>query len=132
MNSTRPQCPLAPRTTFLPAFIWNTIRDAMPPMFSIPTDIRSRSSIRAREPVFTVNSGLQHGSDVTVLENLASGLPCFPDGDIDHGAGQVVSGNHLIGGQHPKRRVDRAQQPVAEIRFLTRLHGVDIRGPEYV
>lgn len=51
---------------------------------------------------------------------------------FDHGAGQVVSGNHLIGEQHPKRRVDRAQQPVAEIRFLTRLHGVDLRGPEYV
>src|SRR5258707_4866016 len=46
MNSTRPQCPLVPGTTFLPAHDWNTIRDIMPPMYSTPTGIRSRSSIR--------------------------------------------------------------------------------------
>src|SRR6204780_2542307 len=47
MNSTRPQCPLAPGTTFLPAHDWNTIRDTMPPMYATLTDIRSRSFIRA-------------------------------------------------------------------------------------
>src|ERR1700757_3143911 len=48
MNSTRLQCPLVPGTTFLPAHDWNTIRDTMPPTYSTPTDIRSRSSIRVR------------------------------------------------------------------------------------
>jgi hypothetical protein len=47
MNFTRPQCPLAPGTTFLPEHDWNTIRYTMPPMYVAPTDIRSRSSIRA-------------------------------------------------------------------------------------
>jgi hypothetical protein len=61
---------------------------------------------------------LDHGSDVAVLENQASGLPCFADGNIHHGARQVVGRNDLIGEQHPKQRVDRAQQPVAEVRFL--------------
>jgi hypothetical protein len=79
-----------------------------------------------------VGARIDYRADVTVLENQASGLPCFPDGDIHHGAGQVVGRNRLIGEQHPKRRVDHSQQPVAEIRFLARLRGVDIRGPKYV
>src|SRR5580693_7372818 len=90
------------------------------------------ASIASARSVFAVHSGLDHGSDVAILENPASDLPCFSDGDIDHRAGQVVGRNHLIGEQQLKRRVDCAQQPVAEIRFLTRLHGIDIRGPEYV
>ena len=61
---------------------------------------------------------LDHGSDVAVLENQASGLPCFAHGNIHHGVRQVVGRNDLIGEQHPKQRVDRAQQPVAEVRFL--------------
>jgi len=32
--------------------------------------------------------------------------------------------------QYPKRGVDRAHKPVAEIRFLPRLDGIDVRGPE--
>jgi hypothetical protein len=75
---------------------------------------------------------LDHGSDFTVLENQASLLTCSLEGDIDHGPGQVVSPNYLVGEQHPKRRVDRSQQAVAEIRFLPRLNRIDVRGPEEV
>ena len=46
--------------------------------------------------------------------------------------GQVVSPNHLVGKQHPKHGVDSAQEPVAEIRFFPRLHGIDMRGPKDV
>jgi hypothetical protein len=75
---------------------------------------------------------LDHGPDVTVLENRASVLPCSPDGNIQHGPGQVVGPNHLVVEQHPKCRVDPAQQAVTEVRFPSRLHGVDLRGPEEV
>src|ERR1700686_2961030 len=47
MNSTRPHYRLVPGIIFLPARDWNTIRDTMPPMYSTPTGIRSRSYIRA-------------------------------------------------------------------------------------
>ncbi len=47
MNSTRPQCPPAPGTTFRPAHDWNTIRNTTPLMYSTRTDIHSRSSIDA-------------------------------------------------------------------------------------
>ena len=76
--------------------------------------------------------GLDHGSDVTILQNQASALPCFPDGDGQHGPSQVVRPNHLIREQHPKCGVDPAQKAVAEIRLLPRLYGVNIRGPEEV
>jgi catechol 2,3-dioxygenase-like lactoylglutathione lyase family enzyme len=49
MNSTRPQCPLVPGTTFRPAHDWNTIRDTTPPMYSTPTGIHSKSSIKASD-----------------------------------------------------------------------------------
>ena len=73
-----------------------------------------------------------HGSDVMVLENLASALPCSPKGNIHHGSRQVVGPNHLVGEEQSKRGVDRAQETVAEIRFLPQLHRVDVRGPEDV
>ena len=47
MNSTKPQWPRAPGTTFRPAHDWNTIRDTTPLMYSTQTDIHSSSSIRA-------------------------------------------------------------------------------------
>src|SRR5258707_12400578 len=75
---------------------------------------------------------LDHGSDVVVLENLASAVPCSPKGNIHHGPPQVVGPNHLVGEERPKRRVDRAQEAVAEIWFLPRLHRADVRGPEDV
>jgi hypothetical protein len=75
---------------------------------------------------------LNHGPDVTVLENQGSALSCSSDKDIDHGSGQVVGPNHLVREQHPKRGVDRAHKPVAEIRFLPRLHRVDVRRSEDV
>jgi hypothetical protein len=77
-------------------------------------------------------NGLNHRPDVTVVENQASALSCASDNDIDHGSGQVVGPNHLVRQQHPKRGVDRAHEPVAEIRFLPRLNGIDVRGPEDV
>src|SRR5208282_1803260 len=51
---------------------------------------------------------LDHGSDVTVLENRAAGLPLFGYYGAHHGPGQVVGANHLVGEQHPKHRVDPA------------------------
>jgi hypothetical protein len=45
---------------------------------------------------------------------------------------KFVGPNHLVRQQHPKRGVDRAHEPVAEIRFLPRLNGIDVRGPEDV
>jgi len=47
MNSTRPPCLLAPRTTSRHAHGWNTIRVTTPLMYSTQTDIHSKSSIRA-------------------------------------------------------------------------------------
>ena len=70
------------------------------------------------------------GSDVTILKNKASRLLPNADDDIHHCPGQVVGPNDLIGEQHPKNRVDRAQQAVAQIRFLAWLHRIDIRGSE--
>src|SRR5580658_2233090 len=76
--------------------------------------------------------GLDHGADVTVLENESPALASFPEGNINHRSGQIVSPNHLVREQHPKRGIDCAQQSVTEIRLLPRLHGVDVRGPEDV
>ena len=49
MNSTKPQCPLAPGTTFRHVHDWNTIPDPTPLMYSTQTDIHSRSSINAND-----------------------------------------------------------------------------------
>jgi hypothetical protein len=49
-------------------------------------------------------------------------------GGIHHGPRQVVSANHLGWGTAPEKRVDRAQQAVAQIRLLPWLHGIDVRG----
>ena len=76
-------------------------------------------------------SAFDHGSDVTVLENPTSTLSSL-DGDVHHCTCQVIGTNHLVRKQQLKRGVDGAQQPIAEIRFLPRLHGVDVRGPEEV
>jgi len=75
---------------------------------------------------------LGHCPDIAVLEDQAPVLRCSPDGDIDHGLGQFVGPNHLVREQHPKRGVECAQKAVAEIRFLPRLDGIDVRGPEDV
>ncbi len=75
---------------------------------------------------------LDHCSDLPILENDASSRRCSPDGDTDHGPGQVVGANYQAGEQHPKRGVDRAQQAVAEIRFFAGFYGVDVCGPEDV
>src|SRR5260370_41587166 len=72
-----------------------------------------------------------HGSNVAVLGNPASAVSSL-DGDVHHGACQVVGTNHLVRKQQLKRWVDGAQKAIAEIRFLPRLHGVDVCGPEKV
>jgi hypothetical protein len=64
------------------------------------------------EPGSSFGSGrerLDHGLDVMVLEHIASALAGVPDGDTDHGPGQVVGPNHLAGKQQPERGVDAAQ-----------------------
>jgi len=60
-------------------------------------------------------SRLDQAWDVAVLENQTSALPFFPDGNVHDGAGQVVGPNHLVREEHPKGRVDRAQEAVTEI-----------------
>ena len=76
-------------------------------------------------------NSFDHGSDVAVLENSTSGISSL-DGLVHHGTCQVVGPNHLVRKQQLKRGVDGAQKPIAEIRFLPRLHGIDICGPEEV
>jgi hypothetical protein len=39
---------------------------------------------------------LNQGPDVTVLENQALAILCWPENDIDHGPSQVVGPNHLV------------------------------------
>src|SRR5581483_6380887 len=75
---------------------------------------------------------LGHTPDLAVLENPPSLLRRYPDDDIHHGPGQVIGPNNLVREEEPKHGVGPAQQEVTEIRFLPRLHGVDIRGPEEV
>ena len=70
------------------------------------------------------------GSDVTILKNNASRFLPNADDDIHHCPGQVVGPNDLIGEQHSKNRVDRAQDAVAQIRFFAWLYRIDIRGSE--
>src|SRR5260370_15655567 len=73
---------------------------------------------------------LNHRPDVMVLQNKASRFLTNADDDIHHGPGQVVDPNDLIGEQHAKNRVDRAQQAVAQIRFFAWLQRIDICGSE--
>jgi hypothetical protein len=47
---------------------------------------------------------LQHGPDVTVLENKLPTLASSPDGNIDHRSGQVVGPNHLNWGRAAETR----------------------------
>src|SRR5258706_12854930 len=72
------------------------------------------------------------GSDVTVLKNNARPFLPNADDDIHHCPRQVVGLNDLVGEQHSKNRVDRAQQAVAQIRFLAWLHRIDTRGAEEI
>ena len=73
-----------------------------------------------------------HGPDIAVLQNQALALVRLSQHKIHHGAGQIIGANDLVREQHPEYRIDRAQQPVAEGRFVPRLDGVDIRRPEKV
>ena len=73
-----------------------------------------------------------HGSDVMIFQNQAPALPSSADGNINHSSGWIVDANHLVGKHHPKRWIDRAEQAVTKVRFLSRLYGVDIGGSENV
>src|ERR1700758_3829183 len=75
---------------------------------------------------------LDHGSNIAVLQNQDLALLRLSQHKIPHGASQIIGANDLVREQHPEYWVDRAQQPVAEVRFLPRLDGVDIRRPEKV
>ena len=102
---------------------WRTSANARAPSTSSP---RNACPLRALPADATIARMSRFSN--TELVPLAR----VADGDIDHGSGQVVGPNHLVGKQQPKRRVDRAQQAVAEIRFLPRLDRVDVRGAEDV
>src|SRR6266849_8598942 len=84
----------------------------------------------AASPCGGINS-FDHGSDVAVLENLGSAVSSL-DGDVHYCTCQVVGTNDLVRKQQLKRGVDGAQKAIAEIRFLPRLHGIDICGTEEV
>ncbi len=71
-----------------------------------------------------------YGSDVAVFENLNFALSSL-DGDIYHNTCQVVGPNHQVWKRQLKRGVDGAQQTVTEIRFLPRLHGIDVKCRAY-
>src|SRR5580692_4419638 len=77
-------------------------------------------------------SGTGHGPDFSVLKNHAFAPALSRDGSIYHCPRQVVGWNYLVGEQPPKDGVNRTQKPVTEIRFLPRLHGIDVGGAEYV
>ena len=72
-----------------------------------------------------------HGSDIAVLENVASALSSSDSG-VHHSLRQLVSSHHEIGEKQAKRRVDGAQKAVGEIRFLAWLDWIDIGGAEKV
>src|ERR1700719_4401567 len=93
---------------------------------------RLDSSAGSAQSLAELHSRVDHGANVTVLQNHSSVLPSSPDGNIHHGTGQVVGANYLVGEQHAKHRVDSAQQAVAKIRLLPRLYRVDVRGSEDV
>src|SRR5580658_5230107 len=99
-------------------------------MRPLPPDLLCSSGRGAGSPRGGMNP-FDHGSDVTVLENLTSALSSW-DGDVHHCTCQVVGPNHLVWKQQLKRGVDGAQQAIAEIGFLPWLHRVDVRGPEEV
>src|SRR5580704_11846067 len=72
--------------------------------------------------------GTGYCPDFSVLKNHAFALALSRDGSIYHCPHQVVRWNYLVGGQPPKDGVNGAQKPVTEIRFLPRLHGIDVGG----
>ena len=92
----------------------------------------SRTAVRLDSAIREGSSRLDHGSDISVLEDDALAPLCLSEHNIHHCPGQVIGANHLARKQHPKNGIDRAYQSVVEIRFLPRLHGVDIRGPEKI
>jgi hypothetical protein len=79
-----------------------------------------------------VHSRIGYGSDVEVLESSRLRLPLFSGPQHPPSPGPTRRPESLGLEQHPERGIDRAQQAVAEIRLLARLHGVNIRGPKYV
>ena len=74
---------------------------------------------------------VDHGSDVTVLKNPNFAVSSL-DREVHHGTSQVVGPDNQIWKRQLEGRVDRAQQPIAEIRFLPRLDRIDIRRPKEV
>jgi hypothetical protein len=64
---------------------------------------------------------LDHRPDITVLENRVPRLASSAHDNIDHRSGQVVGPNNLVREERSKHGVDRAHQPVAEIRFVQRI-----------
>jgi hypothetical protein len=72
---------------------------------------------------------LDHRPDVSVLQDQSSGI-ILAHGNVHHSPSQIVSRNHQIGEDHPKGGVNRTQQSIAEIRFLSRLNGVNVGGSE--
>src|SRR2546422_8423071 len=93
---------------------------------------RRRVPLDARGGSIVLTRSEREAADVTVLENQRSALSRSLHGGIHHRSGQVVGSNHLVGEQHPKYGIDRAQEAIAEIGLPARLDGVDVRGAEHV
>ena len=67
-------------------------------------------------------------ANLTVLENQRPAFSSASHGDIHHRSGQVVGANHLVGEQHSKCGIDRAQEAIAQIGLPAGLDWVDVRG----
>jgi len=65
----------------------------------------------------------RQGLDVAVLENEPSTFTRSTHRNIHHGS---LGSNYVVGEQQSKRRVDRAQQAIAEIWFPPRRHRVNV------
>jgi hypothetical protein len=90
-----PSCPGGP-LSYTPPSATGTRREQM--------DVAYLSAMAA-----LLHSRVDHGANVTVLQNHSSVPPSSPDRNIHHGTGQVVGANYLVGEQHAKHGVDPAQ-----------------------
>src|ERR1700751_6070853 len=97
---------------------------------SIPES--SLKSCFSRKAIPEGHMRLDHGSDIAVFQDHAFALVRLSQHNIQHCPGQVIGANDLVREQNPEYRIDRAQQSVAEVRFVPRLDGVDICRPEKV
>ena len=97
--------------------------------------IQSQTLLECEESRGVIPRGhlrLDHGLYISVFEYQALALLCVSKHNIHHCPAQIISANYLVRKQQSKHGIERAYQPVTEIRFLSRLHRVDVGGPEKI